>query len=117
MHYTAYHQAKISTLISLNVIVEGARLVDAKANANANVNANRNASRNAKANKKPPGGGFSYPAAEPPDLFASDHNHNLSNHIGMQRYREWILAYRFQWTVWHTDLGLVHGEALLAQGF
>jgi hypothetical protein len=69
----------------LDVIVEGARLLEAKAKAkaNADVNANRNANKNANANKKPPEGGFLYPVAEPPDLLASDHNHNLSNHIGM----------------------------------
>ncbi len=61
-------------------------MVDAKAklNANANVNADRNAGRNAKANKKPPEGGFLRPVAEPPDLLASDHDHNLSDHIGVQ---------------------------------
>jgi hypothetical protein len=63
----------------LDVIVEGARLLEAKAKANGDVNANRNAN----ANKKPPEGGFLYPIAEPPNLLASDHNHNLSNHIGM----------------------------------
>jgi hypothetical protein len=101
----------------LDVIVEGARLLEAKAKANADVNADRSTNKNANANKKPPEGGFLCLVAEPPDLLARDHNHNLSNHIGMQRYREWILAHRFQWTMWHTDLRLVHGEALLAQGF
>jgi hypothetical protein len=65
----------------LDVIVEGARLLEAKAKAKANGDVNAN--KNANANKKPPEGGFLYPVAEPPDLLASDHNHNLSNHIGM----------------------------------
>jgi hypothetical protein len=34
--------------------------------------------------KKPPEGGFLRPVAEPPDLLASDYDHNLSDHIGMQ---------------------------------
>jgi len=44
----------------LDVIVEGARLLEAKAKANADVNADRSTNKNANANKKPPEGGFSF---------------------------------------------------------